>query len=64
MNERIKQERILLSKIEQRDKRIKEIESELSNMIEFILEEELPYEKSWVYATELKERLEQRNDEK
>ena len=64
MNERIKRERILLSKIEQRDKRIKEIESELSNMIEFILEEELPYEKSWVYATELKERLEQRNDEK
>ena len=64
MNERIKRERILLSKIEQRDKRIKEIESELSNMIEFILEEELPYEKSWVYATELKERLEQRSDEK
>jgi len=64
MNERIKRERILLSKIEQRDKRIKEIESELSNMIEFILEEELPYEKSWVYATELKERLEQRSNEK
>ena len=30
---------------------------ELLKMIEYILKEELPYEKSWVYATELKERI-------
>jgi len=31
---------------------------ELEKMIAFILKEELPYEKSWIYATELKERME------
>jgi len=55
---RIKRERILLAKIEARDKRIKELENELIKIIEFILEEELPHEKSWTYATELKERME------
>jgi hypothetical protein len=57
MSERIRRERILLTKIEERDKRIKELENELNKMIEYILKEELPHEKSWTYATELKERL-------
>jgi hypothetical protein len=31
---------------------------ELIEFIEYVLENELPYEASWIYATELKKRLE------
>lgn len=39
-----------------RDK-VEHLQEELIKFIEFVLEEELPHEKSWDYAVELKERL-------
>lgn len=37
--------------------KVEHLQEELIKFIEFVLEEELPHEISWSYATKLKERL-------